>query len=85
MYYAWYSPKQEQIRRQGRTTLSLDNPVQPTLSHKTPGCVYWKDSSGHRYQTTMVTKSKDHGCNTKYIDDLVYQGQVTVYDGICRW
>ena len=31
----------------------------------------------------MVSKSLEHGCNTKYLDDLEYKGIVYKYFGIC--
>ncbi len=80
VYHAWYSSKQESIRR-GR--YSYKEVVSD--HHKCPGCIYWTTKSGAKLETTMVTKSRYHNCNEKYLDDLIYQGEVLRYGGICRW
>ena len=78
IYHAWFSNKQEDIRRSrnnGNTNIDVN----------CPGCVYWLSPENQKIQTTMVTKGLYHNCNDKHLDDLVYQGKVYKYSGICRW
>ena len=91
-YHAWYSPKQEQIRRESRPCRCIHDVkyndckfTSMSIANRTPGCIYWSDSAGHKYEITMVSKTKEHGCNTKYLDDLEYRGTVIKYEGVCRW
>jgi hypothetical protein len=96
-YYAWYSATQETIRRnqkvysypskRNQTTLTdIDRQfILPSLERQTPGCIYWQDNKGVKYEVTMVTRTPEHGCNEKHLKDLQYLGKVTSYAGICRW
>ena len=78
IYHAWYSNKQELIRSRERSH-NLDN------NSKCPGCIYWVTPDGSNVETTMVTRDKHHNCNTDNMDDLIYQGKVVKYGGVCRW
>lgn len=94
-YHAWYSPTQEITRRSGVIPPHTPNKygdepfdyksIAPRMTKNTPGCIYWVDRFGSNVETTMVTKTPEHGCNTKYLPDLQYQGLVTKYSGVCRW
>ena len=78
-YYAWYSLKQERIRRD-----SFFRTVDGKSTRSCPGCIYWRDSAGELVEVTMVSKTMDHECNTDVLNDIVYRGVVHSYAGICR-
>lgn len=93
-YHAWYSPKQEHIRREhaeawsprrhGRasTAQCVDNTA-PRL-HRVPACIYWTNADGEKIEVTMVSARAEHECNTDVLDDIVYRGIVYRYAGVCR-
>lgn len=70
-YHGWYSAKQERILRN-------------CVTHRGGSALYWRCSRGSRVVVTCVSRTLNHGCNTEHLDDLVYQGIVVKYDGICR-
>lgn len=42
------------------------------------GVVLWKNDTGDVLETTIITRTKEHGCKW---DDLVYLGEVVEYVG----
>ena len=96
-YHAWYSLKQEHIRREhaytaeerssrrsGRASTApcVDNTA-PRL-HRVPACIYWTNADGEKIEVTMVSARAEHECNTDVLDDIVYRGIVYRYAGVCR-
>ena len=89
IYYAWYSYKQERMRsQQENIEYNYDNSCKykiTTKREKTPRCVYWINMDNKQVETTMVTKTKKHNCNTIILDDLNFLGKVKKFGGVCRW
>lgn len=84
VYHAWYSFKQENIRRQNKYYQEKVS-FNKGYNNNCPGCIYWLSLDNKRLETTMITKEKNHNCNTKNLDDLVYLGLVYKCAGVCRW
>ena len=76
-YHAWYSLKQAKNR-------CCNNSYDvKKKKNNTPASIYYLDKDKKKIEVTMVSKSLEHGCNTKFIDDLEYKGIVYKYFGIC--
>lgn len=77
-YHAWYSLKQENSRRDSGLSDRRGG------GQRCPGCLYYNRADGERVEVTMVSTSRDHGCNKEYLDDINYLGVVCEYAGVCR-
>ena len=71
-FYAWYSAKQENMRRMDKCGTAV------------PSCLWYSDAEGKSVEVTMVSTTPEHGCNTEFIDDIQYRGIVVRYAGVCR-
>ncbi len=74
-YHGWYSLKQAK-NKCSNNFLKKDK--------KKPASIYYLDENNNKIEVTMVSKTLEHGCNTQYLDDIVYRGLVYNYVGICH-
>lgn len=79
--YGWYSKKQAKIRSE-----NINNYSHMDKSYvKNPASLYWSNRNGEPIEITMVSNTMDHKCNTKYLDDLIYVGEVYKYIGPAKY